>query len=101
MPHAPKIATCCYCGTRTALVLGGEGARHELSCGACGAPLHAMKRLKADAPHPPRREGSAAGPARPDRHEKPRKTRKKKKKRKSRARWFLEEVVDMVEDVFD
>jgi hypothetical protein len=33
----PKIATCCYFGTRAALVL--DRARHELACSSCGAPL--------------------------------------------------------------
>ncbi|QIE44034.1 hypothetical protein G5B38_18255 [Pseudohalocynthiibacter aestuariivivens] len=40
----PKIATCCYCGTRAALVIRSEG-RHELSCAACGAPLREMKAM--------------------------------------------------------
>lgn len=44
MGYPTKIATCCYCGTRAALVLTGQD-RHELSCSACGAPLHDMKRL--------------------------------------------------------
>ena len=39
-----KIATCCYCGTRAALVLKGKD-RHELSCATCGAPLHELKKL--------------------------------------------------------
>ena len=41
-----KIATCCYCGTRAALVLRGS-KRHELACSSCGAPLHDLKRLPA------------------------------------------------------
>jgi hypothetical protein len=41
---AQKIATCCYCGTRAALVLRGND-RHELSCSSCGAPLHNLKML--------------------------------------------------------
>jgi len=94
MPHSPKIATCCYCGTRAALVLGRQG-RHELTCASCGAPLHALKRLPSDADHPsPRKAKPAYAP------EKPRKP-EKAKKRKSRARWLLSEVVDFVEDVFD
>ena len=47
MPHT-KIATCCYCGTRSALVLKGR-ERHELACASCGAPLHELKMLRADA----------------------------------------------------
>ena len=38
MGYPTKIATCCYCGTRAALVLTGKH-RHELSCSGCGAPL--------------------------------------------------------------
>ena len=45
----PKIATCCYCGTRAALVLTGRD-RHELACSSCGAPLHDLKMLKAAHP---------------------------------------------------
>ena len=41
---AQKIATCCYCGTKAALVLRGKDS-YELSCGSCGAPLHDLKRL--------------------------------------------------------
>lgn len=96
MPLSPKIATCCYCGTKAALILGGEGTRHELSCSACGAPLHALKRLRpfeAPARQPAR---MSAAPVVEKRMPK-----KKKKRRKSRARWFLEEAFDLVEDIFD
>lgn len=41
---ATKIATCCYCGTKAALVLRGTD-QHELSCRTCGAPLRSMKML--------------------------------------------------------
>lgn len=41
---AQKIATCCYCGTKAALVLRGKDS-YELNCGSCGAPLHDLKRL--------------------------------------------------------
>lgn len=50
-----KVAKCCFCGTRAALVLRSAG-RQELCCQSCGAPLHNLKRLKVD-------EGSSA-PAR-------------------------------------
>jgi len=36
----PKIATCCYCGTRALLVI--DRAHHELSCSSCAAPLREM-----------------------------------------------------------
>jgi hypothetical protein len=48
VPHSQKIATCCYCGSRAALFLGGED-RHELACSNCGAPLHELKMLRTDA----------------------------------------------------
>ncbi|EAR50839.1 hypothetical protein OG2516_00010 [Oceanicola granulosus HTCC2516] len=91
-----KIATCCYCGTRAALVLKGQG-RHELACATCGAPLHDMKRLRADVPHP---APPKPGPPRP----KPGgwKGRKVKKiKKKSLKRKVFGEVFDMIEDLFD
>ena len=47
MGYPTKIATCCYCGTRAALVLTGKH-RHELSCSGCGAPLHDLKMLPKD-----------------------------------------------------
>lgn len=52
MPNGTKIATCCYCGKRAALVLTGT-VRHELACSACGAPLHDLKGI------PRRPEGPA------------------------------------------
>lgn len=36
MTHGTKVATCCYCGTKAALVLRGE-KRHELTCSSRGA----------------------------------------------------------------
>ena len=99
-----KIATCCYCGTRAALVLKGR-ERHELSCSACGAPLHEMKMLRADHPQggdvvrpSPLRTASAAGPARMPKHD-PR--RRKVKKRKGFGRRLLEEAFDLIEDILD
>lgn len=99
-----KIATCCYCGTRAALVLKGR-ERHELSCSACGAPLHEMKMLRADHPHgggvvrpSPLRTAPAADSGRMPKHD-PR--RRKGKKRKGLGRRFLEEAFDLIEDIFD
>jgi hypothetical protein len=93
-----KIATCCYCGTRAALVLRGR-ERHELSCASCGAPLHAMKMLRADHAHEasrpaPVRSGPMADPGRgaPVRRGKP---------RKGFGRRFLEEAFDLIEDILD
>ncbi|MDK3018023.1 hypothetical protein [Pseudodonghicola flavimaris] len=92
MPRTTKIATCCYCGTRAALVLSGE-TRHELSCSACGAPLHRMKMLPQDP------AAKAAAP-RPEKSSRPKK-RKKAKMRKGLWARALEEAFDLVEDVFD
>lgn len=94
----PKIATCCYCGTRAALNLQGE-TRHELACSNCGAPLHEMKMLRAY-------KKVDRGPAQPSplrqkisKHD-PR-NRKKKKKSKSFSRRFMEDVFDAAEDMLD
>jgi len=109
-PNA-KIATCCYCGTRAALVL--DEARHELACSACGAPLHDLKALpvreaRADKgarkakPKPSRPvrpphgwEDSAPPPGRIAR------APKRKKSRKRRIKSFLEDVFDAIEDIID
>ena len=45
MNHATKIATCPYCGTKTAIVLAA-GARLELTCSACAAPLDHVELLQ-------------------------------------------------------
>ena len=113
MPHGTKIATCCYCGTRAALVLRGRD-RHELSCAACGAPLHDMKMLRSDAVDTPVSTQSHR-PSRPVQKERrsavtplptwERKAgyagKKKKKKRKTLAKRFFEEAFDVIEDIFD
>lgn len=85
-----KIATCCYCGTRAALVLTGKD-RHELTCSSCGAPLHDLKMLRADHHGKPDLAG-------PPKHAKPKKA---KKKRKSPARRLLGEAFDLLDDIFD
>ena len=100
MPYDTKIATCCYCGTRAALVLKGK-ERHELACSGCGAPLHEMKWLKerpampVPAAAPVRQNGGWHGQMRSA------KKKKKPKKRKSFSRKFAEELFDFVEDIFD
>lgn len=90
-----KIATCCYCGTRAALVLRGE-KRHELACSSCGAPLHDMKLLKAPqtAPAP-----VAAKPTARMRPSYP--PRRKKKQRKRGLRWHLKQVAELFDDIED
>jgi len=106
---ATKIATCCYCGTRAALVLT-ESGRHELSCVACGAPLHEMKAMpvrKAESAAKPAPKAASARPAPRSSHRKsaPRRGKKPKHVRKfSPMRMFskaLEEVWDEIEDIFD
>ncbi len=83
-----KIATCCYCGTRAALVLAGQG-RHELACRSCGAPLTELKRLKAE--HPVDRHRIAPSRVR----------QKRPVRRKGLLRRAWEEVLDEIEDIFD
>lgn len=105
MGYPTKIATCCYCGTRAALVLGRD--RHELSCSSCGAPLHDMKRLRKEGKSSRKsREGASYdyGPYQtPKKHkhyaERPR--HKPRKKRKGLMRYFVEEAFDVLEDIFD
>lgn len=91
----PKIATCCYCGTRAALTLTGQ-ERHELACSNCGAPLHEMKMLRSNAKGD--RELVRNSPVRMD-NRKPKKAKKKKKKSKSRE--FFGELFDVAEDILD
>lgn len=79
-----KIVTCCYCGARAALVLGGRTGRHELACATCGAPLRKLKMLPVAAVRP------APAPPRPG-----------KRRRKPWLRDWLEEVWDDLEDLFD
>ncbi len=93
IPSPSKIATCCYCGTRAALVLKGQD-RHELSCSSCGAPLHNLKMM-------PKRKLSESqskrGAAKPTASHK----KKKQKKKKSVFSHVLDEAWDVIEDIFD
>ena len=91
MAHQIKVATCCYCGSKTTLQLTAR-AGHELACGSCGAPLHEMKALKVGAKPEPR-----VVPQNKSKHRKP----KKSKKRKPLWQKALGEVFDDVEDIFD
>ena len=97
-----KIATCCYCGTRAALVLTGE-TRHVLACSSCGAPLSRMKHLKSDEAaaaqtHAPRMAAPMPMPARPMKESL---KRRKKKSGLRRAKKVFGEVFDLIEDIFD
>ncbi len=103
---APKIATCCYCGTRATLVLTGK-VRHELACSNCGAPLHDLKMLRAD--HGGQRELVKPSPvrvpnARPTKPDAAARKRKGKRRKGFMRRAFeevLDEAWDLVEDIFD
>ena len=96
-----KVATCCYCGTRAALVLRGQ-TRHELSCAACGAPLHDLKALRTDRPKQarPARPARAAAPY-PAQATPPPRRKPKRKKRKTLGRKLMKEAFDLIEDIFD
>jgi len=96
---ATKVATCCYCGAKAALVLSGT-QHHELTCSSCGAPLHNLKMLPTH--HPGKRELVKPSKFREkDGAYKPERTRKKQKPRKSLKRRFFEEALDVLEDIFD
>lgn len=101
MPNSQKIATCCYCGSRAALVLSGRD-RHELACSNCGAPLHELKMLRTDAHgdrelvHP----SPIRAPRKPSKkHRAPKSTKRKGKK--SLKRRFKASIWDIAEDVFE
>ncbi len=103
MGYPTKIATCCYCGSRAALVLGKD--RHELTCSNCGAPLHDMKKFR-QSPSPKRAQKpfshethKSQKRAKYEHYEKPRK--KYRKKRKGLMRHLIEEAFDVIEDIFD
>ena len=103
MKPPTKIATCCYCGNRTVLKLGGQ-VQHALRCGACGAPVTRMKALKAQPapPSEPRRAAPAPAPEWMRRRKCPPKTEKRPRRRKSRGFWYhIRELADEIEDFFD
>jgi recombinational DNA repair protein (RecF pathway) len=110
----PKIATCCYCGTRAALTL--DQGRHELVCSACGAPLHEMKALPKQSGTPRKRAPTATAPKRPGARRRvkvdwaaerahalggERKQKKRRKPRNSLAYRVMDELWDGIEDIFD
>ena len=89
-----KIATCCYCGKKAALVLKGR-SRHELACSGCGAPLHDMKMLKsplAEAPEPKR---APSAPYLKHPRGKPR------NRKRGGSRLLICKIFDELEDLFD
>lgn len=104
-----RIATCCYCGTRAALVLDGT-VQHELACSSCGAPLSQMKNLKTTQDKPRRAKPSKPAYRRSDTgaeeilralEKRAKKGRKKKKPKKGLAQRMLGEAFDALEDLFD
>ena len=96
MPYSSKIVTCCYCGSRAALVLKGQ-ERHELACANCGAPLHELKMLRRDA----RGDRELVRPSQVrSPHGKPVKSREKKRSR-SLSQRFADKLKDAAEDIFD
>ncbi|WP_135501640.1 hypothetical protein [Roseovarius aestuariivivens] len=104
-----KITTCSYCGMRAALIFD-EGL-HELTCRACGAPIHEMKFMP-QAPDKQRKKYSPGAAVRQrmrreaetevrgdlSRHPE---RRRPVKRRKPLARKMIEELWDVVEDIFD
>ena len=114
---AQKLATCCYCGTRAALVLRGD-VRHELSCVSCGAPLNDLKLMPVSAPTARPVETTVKKPAGPAQKAKRSKEQKVFKPKKGKRRKFgvklgrklsvsrlvskvWDEIEDVVEDIFD
>ena len=102
---ATKIATCCYCGTKTALVLRGKD-KHELTCSNCGAPLHAMKSLpqsqaRAAVPRqkPPKRKYDNTHTSK--HAPRPHKRRKGKSFGKKVFSGLWDVIEDVVDEVFD
>ena len=106
MAHTTKIATCCYCGARTALVLDED--RHELACASCGAPLHNMKSLpsakarkKEKSQHPYRHGRKKYHRYDYDEHDDYGPRQKRRKKKKKLFRKLVEEAIDVIEDIID
>ena len=109
MPHAwgmsyqTKLATCCYCGTRAALVLRGQ-TRHELSCAGCGAPIHDLKWLKI--PEKKEKKKQATRRSSPSFHgrlteDSAHRKKRRHKRRKTSFTRMASEIIDFVEDIFD
>jgi hypothetical protein len=90
-----KVATCCYCGKKAALVLKGR-TRHELACSGCGAPLHNLKMIKTTAEERSKGvERSAKAPFLKHPRGKP------TKRKPAFSRRLIGKLFDEIEDVFD
>ena len=96
---AQKIATCCYCGMKAALVLRGK-VSHELSCVSCGAPLHDLKRLPVETPMKAPKKRSM-DPGQHTSHKPMKKVKSKHKPKKKKRFSFMKAAFDVIEDVFD
>ncbi|MFT6076624.1 MAG: hypothetical protein ACJAZ1_003560 [Yoonia sp.] len=104
---ATKIATCCYCGTKAALVLRGID-KHELACSNCGAPLRSLKILPVS-PDRPRDPVARFADHRSKPVEKcwgyvvsrPKKRRKTKRFGRRVFSQLWDVIEDVVDDVFD
>ncbi len=91
------VATCCYCGTRAALNLAVAGARHELACSNCGAPLSQLKNLRTDAaPAPTAPKRIAPAPE----HDRPR-HKKREPRRENRRGGLRRRLFDLAEEALD
>ena len=95
MPNPTKIVTCCYCGSRAALVLRGR-VRHELSCASCGAPLHELKMIRADVAGT-RKSSRSVHSGRSG----PMSRRTERKRTRSLSQRFMAELREVAEDVLD
>ena len=102
MGYPTKIATCCYCGTRAALVLKGK-TRHELACSSCGAPLHDLKRMRKDRVQDDEvvERPTPVDHTRRQMQQRPKVQKKSRKRRKGLFHKVLEEAFDVIEDIFD
>lgn len=100
-----KIATCCYCGTRSVLKLGGD-VQHELACSSCGAPLHDLKMMPVAAKghdrhySKPLKQKKSKGHKKYDSKDLYRLKDLKKFKSKKKKSWG-KKLFDGVEDIFD
>lgn len=105
---ANKIATCCYCGTRTSLAYKSR-EQQELACSNCGAPL---EKVEAVSGGPKKRSEEKKrsrdwdggkrdwdGRRRDDDDDDD--DRRRKKKKKPLWKRALGEAIDIVDDIFD
>lgn len=104
MSYPTKIATCCYCSSKTVLRLDKE--RHELTCASCAAPLRNLKMMPKPVKKSPAisHQKQVRAPVKPVKTATPKPKKRKRVSWKKRAEWlrdFAEDAFDFVEDVFD